>query len=45
MNDSLEFDFIIESLAEDREYPIAQLTGWETIVFQLQEDEEPLPSS
>jgi hypothetical protein len=44
VKDSPEFDFIVESLAEEREYPNAQLTGWETIVFELQEDEEPLPS-
>jgi hypothetical protein len=40
VKDSLELDFIVDSLAEEPEYPIAQLTGWEAIVFELQEEEE-----
>jgi hypothetical protein len=38
MNETSEADFIIEGQEDDREYPVAQLTGWEAIVFDLEDD-------
>ncbi len=41
MNETDEAEFIIDRQDDEREYPVGQLTGWETIVFHLDDDPEP----
>ena len=40
MNDFSEYEFVIENDIADREYPTLQITGWETVVFHLQDETE-----
>ncbi len=39
MDEPIEADFIIEQEDESSDYPVGQLTGWELVVFEL--DDEP----
>ena len=38
MNDLHDCEFVVDGEVESREYPIAQLTGWETVIFELLEE-------
>lgn len=45
MNEYADCEFVVENETNDREYPIPQLTGWETVVFRLQEEPEIDPAT
>lgn len=40
MNDTIQADFIIEDEENENEDRSAHLTGWEEIVFDLEDDDE-----
>jgi hypothetical protein len=39
MDESIEAEFIIDQEDDTSDYPVGQLTGWELVVFEL--DDEP----
>jgi hypothetical protein len=41
MNETTEAEFIVDRKEHERDYPVGPVTGWETIVFQLDDDPEP----
>jgi hypothetical protein len=38
MNDFHECEFVVDGGTEAREYPVAQVTGWEAVIFELQDE-------
>lgn len=38
MNDFHECEFVVDGGTEAREYPVAQATGWETVIFEVQDE-------
>lgn len=44
MNDLHECEFVVDGGTEVREYPVAQVTGWETVIFEVQ-DEATIPAA
>ncbi len=45
MNDLIECEFVVEGEKDERVFPSLTATGWETVVFRLEEDEPSRPES